>query len=433
MVLPGIWRKDHRLQFPFLAGFAVLLSVALPLAELNLHPEVIDSYAVTRFSFMALLCLAATWLGYSTGGHRAGLRDIHFDTRRLTISAILLVTFGFYFGMKYLRTDVTTNEEGAMSGISTIYITLAKVMSYGFVIAAIIYMRTKNWKLIPLLVPQLWAYLSMFLVGRRSPTGELIVIILMLLFFYRKWAPPFWALLVGMVLMTVFSLNIGEMRATNDQPLAERLETLSASDPLQVLRLHGESQEHRYVEIYNGAKYMEGRSIGGHYGLGLHFWNQLVFGFVPGQIVGQNVKQSFMFDLKDDSELAGFLKNTGTCETGFGEAFMAFGYFGCFLFYFLGSFMRWAWEGAVRGSILHQYILLLCTVQGVQCFSIQLWTFVNLVVNIIIFAGPFLWWSKRPGSNAESNVSKQGGPRQSRRKTRFRSDLKSAEATLRRQ
>jgi hypothetical protein len=120
----------------------------------------------------------------------------------------------------------------------------------------------------------------------------------------------------------------------------------------------------------------------------------LVFGFVPGQIVGREFKESLKFQLTDDAQEAGFEKSTGTCETGIGEAFMAHGYFGCGLFFVLGSFMRWAWEGAMRKSILHQFVIMLCTLQAVLAFSSQLWAFVNLLASIALFAGPLLWWSR---------------------------------------
>jgi len=38
MMLPAIWRKEDRLQFPFLAGATVLLMVCLPLDGLISDP-----------------------------------------------------------------------------------------------------------------------------------------------------------------------------------------------------------------------------------------------------------------------------------------------------------------------------------------------------------------------------------------------------------
>jgi hypothetical protein len=47
----------------------------------------------------------------------------------------------------------------------------------------------------------------------------------------------------------------------------------------------------------------------------------------------------------------------------------------------------------VRNSILHQLMFMLCALGSVLAFNIQLWTFINAVLNITLFAGPLLWWS----------------------------------------
>jgi hypothetical protein len=170
---------------------------------------------------------------------------------------------------------------------------------------------------------------------------------------------------------------------------------------------------------------MEAKAQWGHYTYGLHFWNQLVFGYVPAQIVGREFKESLRFSLADDAQPAVFEKSVGTCETGIGEAFMAYGYFGCGLFFGLGAFMRCAWEGAVRNSVLRQFVLMLCTLQAVMTFSTQLWTFVNLLASITLFAGPLLWWSRVPRG---APVARDGlaGLRERRLKWRKRESPRSA-------
>jgi hypothetical protein len=175
--------------------------------------------------------------------------------------------------------------------------------------------------------------------------------------------------------------------------LQERIEAFLSSEPLHAISLAGMEEQRRYVEVFNAAKFMEAKAKANHYTLGLHFWNQLVFGYVPAQILGRQFKESLQFSLPDDAESAGFEKSRGTCESGIAEAFMAFSYFGCLLFFVLGAFMRWLWDGAVNGSVLHQFLVMLCTLPAVMCFTVQLWTFVNMLFSITIFAGPFLWWS----------------------------------------
>ena len=166
-----------------------------------------------------------------------------------------------------------------------------------------------------------------------------------------------------------------------------------SSDPLSVLSEEGMIEANRYIEIFNAVNFMEAKAIGGNYTYGLHFWNQLVFGFVPAQFVGEAFKKSLQFDLEDDTALTRFQKSNGTCESGIAEAFMAFGYFGCALFFIMGASFRWLWDQSVRGSVLCQFILMLNILPGIMSYTIQLWTMLNALVCLLLFAGPFLWWS----------------------------------------
>jgi hypothetical protein len=426
MVVPAIWRKDYRLQFPCLAGLTVIYQIALPLASLNTQPGEVSARSLARFSVMAILCLLAAWAGYEWRWGSKHPALMRFDPSRLAASALILVALGGFFTWRYSAvTPEFDPEKGGMTGIATIFLTLAFVGRYGAILAAIVFMRAKDWLLLVLVLPQLWTYYQLFLIGRRSPTGEIMVVICMLLFFYRQWAIPFWLMLLGVFGMAVFCFNIGTIRATVEQPLSERIEAIRAGNPLNSLTLWGVARDRQFVEVFNAAKFMEAKAQWGHYTYGLHFWNQLVFGYVPAQIVGREFKESLRFSLADDAQPAVFEKSVGTCETGIGEAFMAYGYFGCGLFFGLGAFMRCAWEGAVRNSVLRQFVLMLCTLQAVMTFSTQLWTFVNLLASITLFAGPLLWWSRVPRG---APVARDGlaGLRERRLKWRKRESPRSA-------
>jgi hypothetical protein len=393
MMLPAIWRKEDRLQFPFLAGATVLLMVCLPLAGLISDPQGPADAALARFIVMAILCQVASWIGYHHPWKLKALSALKFDSGKLAISAVILTIFGFYFAYQLSAIEPEIAENGNWTGIATIFVTLSQVSRYGFVLAAILYFRRKDWRFLLLMIPQLFIYGKLFLAGRRSLTGELLIIVMTLFFFYRKKSVPLWLLLSGMVFLAAFSYNIGDIRANADRPLEERIESFMSSDPLSVLSEENMVEENRYVDILNAVNFMEAKQLGGNYTYGLHFWNQLVFGFVPAQFFGEGFKESLQFQLYDDTTLTHFQKSNGTCESGIAEAFMAFGYFGCGLFFILGAAFRWLWDQSVRGNVLCQFILMLNILPGIMSYSIQLWTMLNAFVNLLVFAGPFLLWS----------------------------------------
>ena len=394
MVLPGLWRPEYRLQFPCLAGLTVIFQVALPLLGLNLDREALPPTSLSRLSFMAILCLGASWAGYSSLGKPRG-RPSQFDPKRLTFAAFILVAVGFAFILKARHTMPDFDpEKGGMTGIGTVYQFFAAIMRYGFVLGALLVLSKRNWKVLPLVLPQVWYYINLFLVGRRGPTGEFVLIVLLVLFFCIRWSPPFWLLIAGTVLLAIFCFEIDHVRGTVGLPLRERLSVFRAARPIAALSPARVIDNFSYVEMFNAANYMEAKARGGHYTWGTHFWNQIVFGYVPAQFVGREFKEAIQFQLEDDTLLTGFEKSTGSCESGIAEAFMAFGYFGCALFFLLGALMRWLWERALLGGVFEQCVLSVTLLGAVLSFSSQLWPILNALLHVLIFAGPLFWWSK---------------------------------------
>lgn len=409
MMASAFWRREDRMQFPFLAGATVILMVCVPLYGLMLDTTRPADASITRFLIMAILCQLASWAGYNYSWESKTLSNYSFNLRRLSISAVLLAAFGFYFAYRLSNTEIQLSEDtNQWTGLATVLFFFSSVSRYGFVLAAILYFRTKDWRFLLVMIPQMILYGTQFLAGRRSPTGEFLIIVMTLLFFYTKKCIPLWLLVPGMVIMATFSYNIGLIRSTTDQPFIERVQGFVAAKPLESLSAQGQSEQSRYIEIHNSINFMEAKALGGHYDRGLHFWNQLVFGFVPAQFVGADFKKALQFDLTDDTALTGFEKNNGSCESGIAEAFMAFGYFGCALFFIMGASFRWLWDQSVRGNVPCQLVLMLNMLGGVMSYTIQLWTILNGLVCIVIFTGPFLWWSaKTPHRARKVNLPKR--------------------------
>ncbi|TAK98853.1 MAG: O-antigen polysaccharide polymerase Wzy [Verrucomicrobia bacterium] len=420
MIAPAFWRREYRLQFPCLAGFTVIFHVVLPAVAIAGRTELASVESVNRFLIMANLCLAAAWLGYSRPMKIPSRSMVQFNPRRLRISAIVLVLFGLSASVAMRNVIPEYDwEKGGMTGIATILLTFAAVMRYGFIIAAILMARQRKWNLWWLVLPQLWGYGIALANGRRSPTGELAIIICMLVFFYRRWVVPMWVLMLGILAAALMYFNIADFRSSIEETtLKQRFTQLFKAESIQSISARGMAEAGGYVEILNAVKFMEARAHGGHYTLGRHFWNQIVFGFVPAQFVGQELKESLMIPLEDDTQLTGFEKPLGTCESGVAEAFMAFGYFGCVLFYLLGRYMRWLWEGAMAGSILHQFLLMLSTLGAIMSFSIQLWTLINLVIGIALFCGMLFWWSREKRSDLVNPHLRQSARAKRRHRSR---------------
>jgi hypothetical protein len=411
MIVPGLWDKQQRLQFPFLLAVASLYHVALPLFALLQHPESSPVPDLWRVILMALLCLGAAWGGYQWRWQGRLFDRWRFDERKLILGAGVLVTVGLLSAFGVGQIEIQTTEEGQMTGLATILVFLGTLSRFGFAMAGLLLIRTRKKWLWLLLLPQLWIYYGQLTVARRTPMGELAVSVLLLVFFWKRWTPPVWLITLMALVGAFYHFNVTTLRATIGQPLGERIQVLMASNPFDAFKKSGlEEKEGFSVELANAGHYMSGVTRTGDYTYGRHFWNQLVFGWVPAQFVGREFKESLKFELPDQALQIGYEKPFGTCETGIAEAYMAFWFFGALLFFAMGAGLRLLWDHAQTGSLIHQTLLILCTFGACMTFSGQLWSYINYVSQILVFTVPFFWWGRiaevRPGTKRRTPRSR---------------------------
>jgi hypothetical protein len=399
MVLPGIFDGKQRVQFPFLAALAASYHVLLPLYGLIVHQEATAAPGLERVVLMSILCIGAAWAGYQGSWRSTLIQSWRIDEGRLAMGAALLAAVGLFAYLELDHIDIDRTREGQMTGFSTVLFFFSTAARFGFVIAAVLYIRNRSAWLLLLLLPQLWIYGSQLMEARRTPMGELAVSALLLLYFAKRWTPPAWLILIGLLLSAVYNFNITVLRTTLGQPLNERFRVLMEASPLDALNTKRLAESESFsVEFFNAANFMAIKARTGYYTYGRHFWNQLVFGWVPAQYLGREFKESLYFELKDDAAEAGFEKWFGTCETGIAEAFMAFGYFGAFLFFMMGAALRFLWDSSQNDSLVHQTLLVLCTFGSCMTFSGQLWSHVNYVSQILVFTAPIFYFARIDGS-----------------------------------
>lgn len=407
MLLPGIWDARQRIQLPFLAAAAGLFHVLYPLHALIKRQEMDPMPGLGRVIFMAILCYGCTWAGYQFRWRSTLFQGWKFDEKRLSIGAIILALGGLVAGASMSHINIQTTEEGQMTGLATVLIFLTTASRFGFVVAALLYIRSRKRWLWLVMLPQLSIYFQQLLVARRSPMGELVVSVLLLLFFARRWTPPLWLIAIGVALGAFYHFNIGTLRSTIGQPMGERIRVLKESRPLEAFTGEDLQDKDVAVELNNAANYMNATTQTGAYTYGRHFWNQLVFGWVPAQFVGRNFKEALKFDLQDNAVVGGYEKPFGTCETGLAEAYMTCWFFGALLFFAIGAGLRFLWEMALQGSFIHQALLTLCTFGACMTFSGQIWSYVNVVSQVLVFTVPVFWWSRIEGHHKPKHRESQ--------------------------
>ena len=95
----GLMERERLIQYPFLAA-SVFLGWMLPqLWGLTNHPY-LPRGGLEKTIFMAILCLAATWWGYTMNNRPAKLFWWKFNRQRLLWGSAGLSLFGAYFFFK---------------------------------------------------------------------------------------------------------------------------------------------------------------------------------------------------------------------------------------------------------------------------------------------------------------------------------------------
>jgi hypothetical protein len=142
-----------------------------------------------------------------------------------------------------------------------------------------------------------------------------------------------------------------------------------------------------FLELNVAAHVIDSYSFSGEFQYGAGYWDQMVFRYVPAQLVGTDVKNSMMLT-KSIPYRNGYKMPIGLTLTGIGDSFAQFGYLGCIFFFFMGGFFRNLWHTSLSTkSILFQILYIICVVQSLLSVT-------HATVNFIpgvFFNFIFLW------------------------------------------
>jgi hypothetical protein len=131
--------------------------------------------------------------------------------------------------------------------------------------------------------------------------------------------------------------------------------------------------------------------------LGTSFWNNLVFRYVPAQLVGSRVKQSLMVGNREDyaRRFLGYLRPRGTTMTGMSDSYTSFWYFGSLVFFLIGLCLRQLYESARQRQDTAEILYCVLAVDALQSITHHSDFFFLPWIHLAAFLGPVFWWSRR--------------------------------------
>ena len=293
---------------------------------------------------MTCLCVAMTWLGYHMKPSAALLDKLKCptsDQRLFHVGAAYALVATYFFFMVRAHPGATGSQ---WSGSVLRYLFFTGLSAPALAICTVYVLKKRTpWTML-FFALALVAPLYAVYVGRRGLTFMFLVTIGFSLYYVKGFKLPRWALLLALLVGTIHTLNIAEYR---------HLRTSGKLDLTQLLDMNIERNLNRAIgktkrgisETAYGYYIMDSVTRRGSYEFGAAFWNMLIVFYVPGQLVGYDLKKKLQInigagDFTDMTERLRVDLNTGTTLTGIYSAYKQFWYFGSILFFLYGVMYR---------------------------------------------------------------------------------------------
>jgi hypothetical protein len=390
----GLTNKGMNIYEPWIPMAAVFAGfIGIQLMGLANHPRSLPVGALDKTIFMAILCLSGFWLGYSRKTKRLHFISGHFSLSRLLLISLGLTLFGAYFFYLLNRLPKELTSATNWTGLPVAYLFFAQTVSYGFALSCLIFFRYGDR--IALLIAGLGSlfYLDAIIVaGRRAVTAEFFFIVILAMFFGKGWRLPRWLMTSAMIVMVLMLYSTQDYRVLAkekgwDAPLYAS--NIDFFDNLENVIQYGGS------EVRNAVYTIEAYDRTLDFDFGLTNWNEIVFNYVPAQIVGRNIKERMMVRLPNVAwQVFKYRPNIGTTETGLADAFGSFWYFGFLKFFIIGLILRKIWNAARNGSVTSQLLYMLLIVKAMHALTHHTNWFFSPWVHMTIFLFPLLFWAR---------------------------------------
>jgi hypothetical protein len=204
-------------------------------------------------------------------------------------------------------------------------------------------------------------------------------------------------MLVGLIFGTLLTNSMGEYRGatmSDDGPQWDSVLQIDFVGNLEQLAKNGGA------ELTNAVYYIEAADRTMNFDFGLSHWNYIVFRYVPAQLVGADLKQSFMVPLDNPVQQEFlYMPLTGSTLTGLTDAFQSFWYFGCLEFFIIALVMNRLWRAACLGDISAQLGYVLILAQALHSVTHSTDNFIAPWVHMALFLVPMLMLARRRPSD----------------------------------
>lgn len=126
-----------------------------------------------------------------------------------------------------------------------------------------------------------------------------------------------------------------------------------------------------------------------YYGYGVFYWNRFVWDYIPGQIIGRDLKASLGLckDVYNPNDLP-YAAYLGCTSLGFADTFQSFSFLGCFFWGVISYWMRIFYQKAMMRKSLSIFLYMALVVPSMETITHQSAQFTNYLTFLILVVLP---------------------------------------------
>jgi hypothetical protein len=410
----GLIKPERIYQYPFIMG-GIFIAFVLPQAfTLINNPSPVTPEGLARVLLMSCLCAAMCWLGYQLPVNVNSLKKINIsvDHQKFLIGGVILVFIAYVSQYLILQLPEEVRANTQWTGVITIYAFFRNLIYPGFAILFLsLLQKFSLYKFCLTAIAVGLPLQQIIFQGRREPAAIFLLTIGISLYFIRRYVPSK-LLVISVLVCALLAIPLtGSYRSIASSGKWNELRELK---PIENIQDFVEGQDK--LELKNGALIMDAAVRTGRYGYGTGYWNRLIFRFIPGQLVGHELKKSLFIgsDNYNLQYLYGYRSIVGMTVTGMGDSFVQFDYFGCLFFFFLAHFFKYLWMSAIYHRNLFSQVFyislvssaMLSVTHGTTNFLPDLITSLFFIGAVVVFARRKFHITVKPTSQVKSISAK---------------------------
>ena len=302
-----------------------------------------------------------------------------------------LVGAFFYTLIIQLPEEVGANFEGA----PVAWLFFGQMVFYGLALAVLDALGSSrlSWiSVVTILVAIAPIIFLAIFFGRRGITLNIVLILVVSIYFATKWVPPRALVIAAVVFGGLAIFAVPQYRGIVSHE--DRVDWAAVKEIDLVSTYRGVLD--RGGEVQNAVYIIQAADMMGDFGLGRITWNGIVQMLVPRQIVGEDTKKALKFEYASPLEVAyimlGYVRDLkGTTMTGLSTTFAELWFFGGALYYVIAFILGRLFARGLAGDRLSQVLYAVIIVHGLHAIThSHTWFFGKALYAVIILVPLFV-------------------------------------------